>query len=127
MASISVVVAVRDEEAMLPGCFRRLSFADQLVVVVDDRTRDRSAEIASSAGAVVVHEPFRGFGNLKNAGISRATGDWVFVLDADERVSKALAQELCEVVDGPFDALHVQMANYFLGTLMRGEDGRSGP
>ena len=120
MASISVVVAVRDEEAMLPGCVRRLSFADQLVVVVDDRTQDGSAEIAASAGAVVLHETFRGFGNLKNAGMSRATCDWVFVLDADERVSRALAQELRQRVEGPFDAFRVQMANYFHGTLMRG-------
>jgi glycosyltransferase involved in cell wall biosynthesis len=120
MASISVVVAVRDEEAMLPGCLRRLSFADEVVVVVDDRTKDNTAELAASAGAVVLQETFRGFGELKNAGLSAATGDWVFVLDADERVSKALAHELSLKIDGPFDAFRVQMANYFHGALMRG-------
>ena len=118
MATISVVVAIRDEEAMLPGCLSRLSFADEVVVVIDDRTSDSSPEIARSAGARVTFERFVNFGQFKNAGLSAATGDWVFVVDADERVSRALSNAIVGSLDGPHDAFRVKMANYFHGTLM---------
>jgi len=54
VATLTVVVAARDEEAMLPGCLRRLEFADEVIVAVDDRTVDGSAAVASAAGATVL-------------------------------------------------------------------------
>ena len=82
---------------MLPGCLRRLGFADEIVAIVDDRTVDRSVEILTDAGAVLTIVNFDragGFGGLGNAGLDTATGDWIFLLDADERVSRALAGEV---------------------------------
>jgi len=119
MSTISVVVAVRDEESMLPGCLRRLGFVDEVVVVLDDRTTDGSAAVAHGAGVTVLEHHFQGFGDLKNAGLSVATGDWVMVVDADERVSRALAEEIRRRIEGPEDAFRVTMANYFHGRLMR--------
>jgi hypothetical protein len=105
---------VRDEEAMLPECLRRLDFVDEIVAIVDDRTHDRSVEILSDAGAVVTC----GFGGMGNVGLDTATCDWVFLLDADERVSRGLAQEIRQTIAGPFDALRVPIANYFHAHLM---------
>jgi (heptosyl)LPS beta-1,4-glucosyltransferase len=119
--ALSVVLKVRDEEAMLPGCLRRLDFADEVVAVVDDRTTDRSVEILSDAGALVTRVDFEqvgGFGGLGNVGLDTATGDWVFLLDADERVSRELAQELRQAITGPFDGLRVPIANHFHAHLM---------
>jgi (heptosyl)LPS beta-1,4-glucosyltransferase len=117
--TLSIVLKVRSEEAMLPGCLRRLAFADEIVAAVDDRTDDRSVEILSAAGARVAEVRFEGFASLANTGIDMATGDWVFLLDADERVSRVLAAELRSAIQGPFDGLRVPVANYFHGRLMQ--------
>ncbi len=119
VATLTVVVAARDEEAMLPGCLRRLNFADEVIVAVDDRTVDGSAAVASAAGATVLRQHFMDFAQFKNAAIERATSDWVFVVDADERVSRALAAEIAVQLDGPADGMRVRMHNYFHGQLMR--------
>lgn len=118
MTALSVVIAVRDEELMLPGCLRRLHFADELVVVVDDRTTDRSAAVAHAAGAQVLYRRFDGFADLKNAGVDAATGDWILVIDADERVSRALASEIMTAIGGNLDAYRVRRTNYFYGHRM---------
>ncbi len=119
MTTLSVVLKVRNEETMLPGCLRRLGFADEVVAAVDDRTDDRSVGILEAAGARVVLVAFDSFSDLANAGIDLAGSDWVFLLDADERVSHALAGEIRRTIEGPLDGLRVQMANYFHGHLMR--------
>jgi glycosyltransferase involved in cell wall biosynthesis len=119
MTTLSVVIAVRDEERMLPGCLRRLTFADEVVVLVDDRTTDRSAELAREAGAHVVHHQFTTFADLKNAALDAATGDWLLALDADERVSRALASEVTTATGRRLDAYRIRRANYFYGQLMR--------
>lgn len=116
--TLTVVLKIRNEEAMLPGCLRRLDFADEVVAAVDDRTDDRSVEILDAAGVLVTLVPFRGFADLANAGLDLATSDWVFLLDADERVSRSLASEIAVAIGGPFDGLRVPIANYFHGKLM---------
>ncbi len=119
--TLSVLMRVRDEEAMLPGCLRRLDFVDEVVAIVDDRTLDRSVEILSEAGARVVIVNFEqsgGFGGMGNVGLDTATSDWVFLLDADERVSRELAEEVRRAIGGPFDGLRVPIANYFHANLM---------
>jgi len=119
MTTLSAVITVRDEAAMLPGCLRRLDFADEILVVVDDRTVDTSAAIADEAGAIVVPHHFEGFAGLKNAGLERAGGEWILLVDADERVSRALAAEIRNVLTNQRQAYRIPMANYFYGHLMR--------
>jgi glycosyltransferase involved in cell wall biosynthesis len=121
MAGLSVAIVVRDESAMLPGCLARLGFADEVVVVVDDRTTDDSADIARAAGATVVLDTFRNFAQFKNVVLERCTERYVLVVDADERVSSALAAELRALVDGPVHPLAaaVPIRNFFYGQEMR--------
>jgi glycosyltransferase involved in cell wall biosynthesis len=119
MAGVSVVVAVRDEASQLPGCLARLGFADEVVVVVDDRTTDQSAAIAEASGARVLHHRFDGFADLKNAGIDAANSEWLVVVDADERVGPSLAKEIRSVLDHDVDAFRIPRVNYFYGHRMR--------
>jgi glycosyltransferase involved in cell wall biosynthesis len=118
MSGVSVVVAVRDEASQLPGCLARLGFADEVVVVVDDRTTDQSAAIAEATGARVLHHAFDGFANLKNAGLDAATSEWLLVVDADERVGPSLAREIRSVLDQDVDAFRIPRVNYFYGHRM---------
>jgi (heptosyl)LPS beta-1,4-glucosyltransferase len=116
-----VLLRVRDEEEMLPACLSRLDFADEIIAIVDDRTIDRSVEILTQAGAEVVMVSFEqvgGFGGMGTVGHDAATSDWVFLLDADERVSQDLAEEIRRAIAEPFDGLRIPIANYFHAVLM---------
>lgn len=117
---LSAVIAVRDEANMLVGCLRRLKFVDEIVVVIDDRTKDSSAEVAQEAGAKVIHHKFKTYSDIKNAGIKAASHQWVFIIDADERVPKSSAALMLSAIqDQSVDGYDMPWDNYFLGRLMR--------
>lgn len=116
---LSAVVVARDEAAMLPGCLRRLRFADEVVVVVDERSRDATQEVAERCGVRVFVERFEDFSQLKNSALARASGEWMLVVDADERVTLRLQEEIVAALDGPYDAYSVARDNYFFAQQMR--------
>lgn len=98
--TITAAVLARDEAALLDGCLVSLRWADELLVLVDDQTRDATAEIAGRyTGRVVVCE-FRGFPHQRNRALDLATGDWALFVDADERVPPSLAAEARSLVNG---------------------------
>ncbi len=116
---LSALVVAHNEEAQLGECLARLSFADEIVVVLD-RCTDRSKEIALAAGARILEGAWPLEGPRRNAGIAACTGDWTVEVDADERVSPALAEEIRSTIATaapgyfliPFD-------NYIGGRLVR--------
>ena len=91
---LTVTLIARDEEDRLPAALAAVSFADEIVVVVDAATTDRTVEIAEAAGARVLVRTFDGFGTQKNAAAALATHRWLLSIDADEIVSPALAREI---------------------------------
>jgi glycosyltransferase involved in cell wall biosynthesis len=114
-ASLSALVVARNEEAQLAACLERLRFADEIVVVLD-RSTDRSAEIARSFGARVVEGGWDLEGPRRNAGLDQCRCDWIIEIDADERVPPALAQEIRgAIAQGGNDIFLVPMANH-IGT-----------
>ena len=78
---------------MLPDCLASLGFADDLVVVLD-RTTDGSAAIAEAAGARVIEGGWESEGARRNTGIEACTGDWILEVDADERATPEVAEEV---------------------------------
>lgn len=104
---------------MIAGCLRRLRFADEVIVVVDDRSRDGTQDVAEQCGARVSVERFETFSQLKNAALARASGEWALVVDADERVTLPLQKEIVAALDRPYDAYSVVRDNYFFGHRMR--------
>ena len=84
----------RDEEDRLPGALASAAFADEIVVVVDAASADRTEVIARASGARVLVRPFDGFGRQKNAAAEQASNRWILSLDADEIVSPELAVEI---------------------------------
>jgi glycosyltransferase involved in cell wall biosynthesis len=95
---LSVVVITLDEEAKIAQCLGSVSFADE-IIVVDSGSRDRTADVARAAGARVEHTPdWPGFGPQKNRALALATREWVFSIDADERVTPELREEILAIV-----------------------------
>jgi len=97
---LSVVVLARDEERNLARCLPALSFAGE-VVVVNDRSTDRTVDVALACGARVVSHEMESFADQRNWAMASAglSHPWVLHLDADEVVTDGLARELRERVE----------------------------
>jgi glycosyltransferase involved in cell wall biosynthesis len=119
---VTAIVPARDEEHNILDCLDTLSWADRRVVFLDSRTADRTAELARVAGAEVISHPFENFAQFHNAAMERVEADWIFFVDADERVTPALAEEVRTVTAGePQEVLWwVPRYNYIFGRLTRG-------
>lgn len=116
---LSALVVARDEEARLPGCLASLSFADEVLVVLD-RSTDSSAAIARAAGARVLEGAWELEGERRNAGIAACTGDWILEVDADERVPPELAADIRQTIaDSPHAFHRVRIDNHVGGRLIR--------
>lgn len=92
--TLSVILIANNEANNILDCLASVSFADQ-IVVVDSGSTDNTVELARSVGAHVVQTTdWPGFGAQKNRALDLATCDWVFSIDADERVTPELAEQL---------------------------------
>ena len=109
---LSALVVARNEAARLPGCLATLSFADEVLVVLD-RSTDASAAIARDSGAILLEGAWALEGHRRNAGIAACTGDWILEVDADERVPPELGAEIRRVIEVSTAAFHrVRIDNY---------------
>lgn len=93
---ITVVILAKNEEENIIDCLESVSFADE-VIVIDDESTDRTFEVSKNNGAKVIKRKLgNNFSDQRNFALSQASHEWVLFLDADERVSKELAQEILE-------------------------------
>jgi glycosyltransferase involved in cell wall biosynthesis len=125
-APLTVVIPTLNEASQIGDCVRGLSWAGE-VIVVDAGSKDGTGTAAAAAGARVING-VAGIAAQRNAGIEAAQHDWVFALDADERIGPELAAELARVVgEGAprHEAYRVKRRNLFHGhVLRRGHWGR---
>src|SRR3972149_11671344 len=93
--TLSVVISAHNEEEMLKDCLDSVTWADE-IVVVDNKSVDRTSEIAEEDRAKVFRRPNNPLMlNInKNFGCTKATGGLILSLDADERISKELQEEI---------------------------------
>jgi glycosyltransferase involved in cell wall biosynthesis len=109
---LSALVVARNEEARIGPCLDRLGFADEIVVVID-RSTDRTAAIARGRGARLIEGMWEREGERRNAGIEACAGEWVLEIDADEWVTPGLAAEIRRTLPAAADGYFlVPMANY---------------
>ena len=121
MEQLSAVVVARDEADTIEGCLRRLAFAGEVIVVVDDRTTDATADLARALGAEVHLATFTAFDEFKNGAVARATRPWTLLVDADERVTDALEAEIAAAIGSapPAAAYRIPIQNWFYGHRIR--------
>ena len=93
MQKISAYILTFNEAEKIEAALSSVLWADE-IVVVDSFSVDRTAQIARSLGARVVDVPFRGFGDLRNRAIEACQFEWIFSLDADERCTEAVRDEI---------------------------------
>jgi len=101
MSRLSTITLALNEEHNIVACLASVAWADERIVVLDPRTTDRTAELARQAGARVVERAFVNFADQHQAALALATHDWVFSIDADERATPELAQEIRQAIEQP--------------------------
>jgi len=119
--SLSAVVLARDEAHLIGGCLASVASADELLVVLDDRSKNDTGQIAAGAGARVVRRRFESFQRQRNHALDLATGRWVLFVDADERVPPALAAEVRRRLasPAPYAGFWVPRRNLIAGAWVR--------
>ncbi len=105
MPTLSLCLIAKDEATMLPDCLRSVSEVVDELIVVDTGSTDGTAELARQAGARVLEHPWQDdFAAARNASLAAATGAWVLVLDADERLAPGAGAALRQAIQrGGFD------------------------
>ncbi len=117
--TLSAVLCVHDEEDALADCLERLGFADEIVVVLD-RCGDGSGDVARRFTDRIIEGAWEIEGDRRNAAIEAARGRWILEVDADERVSAALASEIAETVATSASDWHlIPVDNYVGARLIR--------
>ncbi|HSD98451.1 MAG TPA: glycosyltransferase family 2 protein [Patescibacteria group bacterium] len=110
--SISAVVLTKNEERNIESCLKDLEFCDE-IIVIDDNSTDATVELARKNGArVIVHSLENSFALQRNFGLEKAREEWVLFVDADERVSEKLKNEILEKIQN----------NKYVGFFLKRED-----
>ena len=120
--TISCAIVVFNEERNIREALNSVAWMDE-IIAVDSYSTDKTVEICREFTPHVFQRKWNGFGEQKNSAIDRATADWVFILDADERVSDDLRAEIQRVLEtstpvGPV-AYSLPRKNYYYGKWIR--------
>ena len=117
---ISLFIIAKNEAPRIAPCILSAQGLVSEVVVIDGDSTDNTAQVCKDLGARVYARTFDGFANQKNFALSKVTTEWALNLDADERLSPALKEEILRAVQAPQTAgYYLPFCNYFLGKKMR--------
>ncbi|TXH86466.1 MAG: glycosyltransferase family 2 protein [Rhodoferax sp.] len=120
MSKVSVYIIAYNEAEKVRTTLESVAWADE-VIVVDSHSTDGTQDIAQSMGARVVQVDFKGFGDLRNKAIEACTHEWILSIDADERCTPEVAEEVRSIVNAPSstDVWLVPRRNFFMGRWIR--------
>jgi glycosyltransferase involved in cell wall biosynthesis len=118
--TVSALIITLNEEKNIRECLERLDWVDE-IVVVDAESRDRTQSICSEFPVRWFQRPWPGFGPQKNFGIEQATGNWILIVDADERITPELKKEILAVIRNgtPYSGFEIPRRNIFYGRWIR--------
>ena len=119
---ISAVIIAFNEEANITDAIKSLEWADE-IIVVDSESSDRTREIAGSFGAKIIVQKWLGFSKQKQFAVDSAANDWIFSLDADERVSDELKAEILRIKNTSeneiADGYRISRLSYYMNRPIR--------
>lgn len=118
MISISGIVITQNVENIIADCLDSLSFCDE-IIVVDNKSEDRTKDVAKKMGAKVSEYAQEDFSKLRNFGLKIALGEWILYVDADERVTPELASsikhQVLSIENNNFSAFRIKRKNFYFG------------
>ena len=113
MNKISVTVITKDEEKNISDCLRSVDWADE-IIVVDSESTDRTVELAKQFTDKIFIRKWEGYVPQKKYALSLASNEWVLSLDADERVTSELKDEIIKLSPGEFSGFKIRRKNFLL-------------
>jgi len=124
---ISAIILTKNEEKNIGECLNSISWCDEKIVI-DDHSQDKTVEIAKKKGAKVYSRLMNNdFSEQRNYGLEKAKGDWIFFIDADERVSSALWYEIMQHTSESIDdyvGFYIKRQDTMWGKVLKhGETG----
>ncbi len=113
---LSVIVPCLNEEDNIRDCLESVKWADELIVV-DSFSTDRTLDIARGYAPTIHQRKWVNYGHFMREAIPRASHEWVFIVDADERVTPELRQEIEHWLTTRHDysAFRIRRRNFFFG------------
>lgn len=125
---LMVAIIAKDEARHIGAALDSVAGLGAALVLLDERTRDHTAAVAMAHGARLVAEPWRGFGAQRNRALELCASEWVLFLDADERVTPELRDEIIQVVESSLGSAEsssiagywIPRYNQFFGRVLRG-------
>ena len=120
MEKITAIIPTYNEQHNISAAIDAVAWADE-VIVVDSFSTDKTVEIAKQKGARLVQREYENSASQKNWIIPQATHSWIFLLDADERVTDKLKLEINQLLANTDlkDAYWIRRINYFMGKKVR--------
>ena len=120
MIDVSVTIISKNEAHNIRECLSSVGWASE-IVVVDQFSEDETVKIAEEFGAKVFRRTWHGFARQKNFAIEKATCPWILSLDADERVTPALRQEIEDRLtkENEYKGYYIARKNFFCGKWIR--------
>jgi glycosyltransferase involved in cell wall biosynthesis len=121
LATLSVIVITKNEEHNIVDCLESVKWADE-IVVVDGGSEDKTVELARRYSQKIYVKPWQGYAASKNFALEQCTGDWILWLDADERVTIELSEEIQSVVGNDITGVvgfELSRKAFFLGKWIR--------
>ena len=121
MQKVSAYILTYNEAEKISAAVQSVLWADE-IVVADSASTDRTVAIAEKLGARVVQIDFTGFGELRNKAVEACRNEWIFSLDADERCTEAVRDEILGLLASgpPQDAYQVPRRNFLMGRWITG-------
>lgn len=120
---IAAVIITKNEEKNIAACLESVAWADERIVV-DAESGDRTVAIAKPLATQVHVRPWPGYGPQKNFGMEQARSEWILIVDADERITPELRDEIQSALKaGPaadVAGFEIPRKNYFYGRWIRG-------
>jgi len=117
---LTVIIPCKNERENIATCIASARQIADEVLIADSGSTDGTLEIARELGCRIIEREYRTSGDFKNWAIPQAAEEWVFILDADERITEALAKEIRNVLADPRDdGYWVYRQNHFMGHPIR--------
>lgn len=116
---LSIIIITKNEASNIAECIKSASFADE-IVIVDSGSSDNTLLIAKEFGAKIYETDWQGFGLQKNRAIDFSAGEWIFSLDADERIPEELKKEIQHAItQNQLQVFDVPRSSLFISKFMQ--------
>ncbi len=116
---ISVIIITKNEENNIGDCLKSVQWADE-IILVDSVSDDKTVEIARNYTRKIFNRKWAGYSKQKQYALSLAENEWVLSIDADERVTPELKNEIQAGLDEKYNGFSISRRNYFLGKHITG-------